>query len=74
MKIVVDVRRDAEAVVWYAVSRGRTGLTTESESLDALRQRILAVLPDLLEQDMTAIDVELVVHGNSQASGPIAAE
>jgi hypothetical protein len=75
MKLVVDVRWDAEASVWYAVSRGKTGLATESESLDLLRQRILAVLPDLLGVDGSGdVEVELVVHGISAAAGPIAAE
>lgn len=75
MKLIIDVRWDAEASVWYALSRGKTGLATESESLDALRQRILAVLPDLLDRpDMTSVDVELVVHGISTAPNPIAAE
>jgi broad specificity phosphatase PhoE len=74
MKLIVDVSWDDEASVWYAVSRGQTGLATESESLDGLRERILAVLPDLLDLPPDKIDVELVVHGISAASGPIAAE
>ncbi len=74
MKLIVDVRWDDEASVWYAVSRGQTGLATESESLDGLRERILAVLPDLLDLPPDKIDVELAVHGISAASGPIAAE
>ncbi|MDX8513834.1 DUF1902 domain-containing protein [Mesorhizobium captivum] len=75
MKLVVDVRWDSEASVWYAVSRDKTGLATENESLDGLRQRILAVLPDLLDLDDAAeLDVELVVHDISTASNPLAAE
>ncbi|RWC29270.1 MAG: DUF1902 domain-containing protein [Mesorhizobium sp.] len=75
MKLVVDVRWDNEASVWYAISRGKTGLATESESLDDLRQRILAVLPDLLDlEDVEELDVELVVHDISTASNPLGAE
>ncbi|MBA3446544.1 MAG: DUF1902 domain-containing protein [Pseudaminobacter sp.] len=75
MKLIVDVNWDAEASVWYAVSRGKAGLATESESLDSLRERVLAVLPDLLDlNDASAIDVKLVVHSISTASNPIAAE
>lgn len=71
MKIVADVRWDGEARVWYAVARGKIGLATESESLDELRERILSVLPDLLDMpDLTGIDV----HGISTAQKPIAAE
>jgi hypothetical protein len=75
MKLIVDVRWDDEASVWYAISRGKIGLATESESLDGLRERILLVLPDLLDlKDVADIDIELVVHGISAASNPIAAE
>lgn len=74
MKLTVDVRWDADASVWYAISREKTGLATESESLDGLRERILAVLPDLLDLPPEKIEVELVVHGISAAPGPIAAE
>lgn len=74
MKLTVDVRWDAEASVWYALSRGKTGLATESTSLDGLRERILAVLPDLLDLPAKELEVELVVHGISTNSGPIAAE
>lgn len=73
MNLVVDVRWDEEASVWYAVSAGQTGLATESGSLDGLRERILAVLPDLLEP-ADEIEVELIVHDISATSGPIAAE
>ena len=75
MKIVADVRWDDEARVWYAIARDKVGLTTESESLDGLRERILSVLPELLDlPDVTGLDVELVVHGISAAHKPIAAE
>jgi hypothetical protein len=75
MKIVADVRWDGEAQVWYAIGRNKIGLATESGSLDGLRERILSVLPDLLDKpDLTGLDVELVVHGISDAQKPIAAE
>lgn len=75
MKIVADVWWDGEARLWYAVGRGKIGLATESESLDGLRERILSVLPDLLDMpDLTGIGVELIVHGISTAQKPIAAE
>lgn len=71
MNLVIDVRWDPEAAVWYAVSRDKTGLATEAASLDALRERILLVMPDLFE-DTAIADIELVVHGLSKTS--IAAE
>jgi len=54
MKLTIDVRWDDEASVWYAVARGKVGLATESESLDGVRDRILAVLPDLIGIDSAA--------------------
>jgi hypothetical protein len=75
MKLTIDVRWDGEASVWYAVSRNKTGLATESDSLDGLRERILSVLPDLLGSEaMANIEVELIVHGISKPEGQIAAE
>lgn len=71
MKLIVDVRWDDHASVWYAVSRDKTGLATEAASLDELRDRILLVVPDLFETIVIS-DIELVVHGLSKT--PIAAE
>lgn len=70
MKLVVDVRWDEEASVWYALSRGKTGLATEADSLDGLRERVLLLLPDLFDAD--GIEVELVVHASFKAT--VAAE
>lgn len=73
MKIVVDVRWDDEADVWYAVARGKIGLATEHASLDGLRERMVAVLPDLLDlKHGKNIDLEMIVRFPSPA--PIAAE
>lgn len=60
MTLTIDVRWDGEASVWYGVSRDETGLATESPTLDGLRQRIISVLPDLMEH--AEIDVEMIVH------------
>ena len=54
MKLTIDVRWDGEASVWYAISRNKSGLATESDSLDGLRERILSVLPDLLGSEAMA--------------------
>jgi hypothetical protein len=74
MKIVIDVRWDAEAEVWYAVSRGGTGLMTEAPTLDALRERIIAVAPDLFDLPVSDIEIEMIVHGLLKHSSQIAAE
>lgn len=75
MKMTIDVRWDGEASVWYAISRNKSGLATESESLDGLRERILSVLPDLLGSEVAAdTEVELIVHGISRPESRVAAE
>lgn len=48
IKIKVDIRRDAEANVYFAVSND-IGLAVESESLDGLVNEIHAALPILLQ-------------------------
>ena len=75
MKLTIDVRWDGEASVWYAISRNKSGLATESASLDGLRERILSVLPDLLGPEaMADLEVELIIHGISKPESRIAAE
>lgn len=75
MKIVIDANWDNEANVWCAVAREELGLVTEASSLDALRDRISAMLPDLLEHGgATEVAFDLVVHSAGGLSGPIAAE
>ena len=74
MKLSIDVRWDSEASVWYAISRNKAGLATESDTLDGLRERILSVLPDLLGPEVAAdTEVELIVHV-SKPENRIAAE
>lgn len=66
--IVIDANWDDEAGVWYAVARGEIGLATEAQTLDVLRERIIAVLPDLLDLGPDAdAPFDLVVHTGGSA-------
>ncbi len=47
---------DAEARVWYTLDCDVPGLVTEGETLERLRERAAAVLPELLELNAKEID------------------
>ena len=48
---VIDVQWDAEADVYVATSEDVPGLATEAGSLDALIERVKAVVPELLRDN-----------------------
>lgn len=47
---------DPEAKVWYTLDCDVPGLVTEGETLERLRERAMAVLPELLEDNAHQID------------------
>ena len=49
---------DPEAMMWYTLDCDVPGLVTEGETLERLRDRALAVLPELLEDNAHLIDLE----------------
>jgi predicted RNase H-like HicB family nuclease len=49
---------DAEAQVWYTLDCDVPGLATEGETLERLRERAAAVLPELLEDNASHIAPE----------------
>lgn len=62
MRVVkFEVRRDDEAGVWYAFSTTDRGLVTEAETVEALRARLKALVPDFLETD-EELRIDLEVH------------
>jgi hypothetical protein len=50
-EFLVTAAWDDEAKVWVATSDDIPGLVTEAPNLDLLRERILAVVPELLEDN-----------------------
>ena len=55
-KLLVTAQWDDEAKVWVATSQDIPGLVTEAASLDALLERVLAVAPELLEDNAHLLD------------------
>lgn len=49
---------DAEAHVWYTIDCDVPGLVTEGETLERLRERAAAVMPELLADNAELIDAE----------------
>lgn len=45
---------DAEAEVWYVVDSDVPGLATEADTPDALFQKLLVMIPELLEANHVA--------------------
>lgn len=49
---------DADAGVWYTLDCDVPGLVTEGDTLERLRERAVAVLPELLEDNAHLISKE----------------
>ena len=61
-KIVVHAEWDEGAGVWVATSRDIDGLCVESETLEALRDKVLGAISDLLELNDENWPSEIPVH------------
>lgn len=57
-KFVVMAQWDGEAGVWVATSEDIPGLVTEAASLDELLRRVVAVAPELLEDNAHLVEGE----------------
>ena len=70
MRVVkFEVFRDDEAGVWWASSTTDPGITTEAETIEALRERLKLLVPDFLETDEELrIDLEVRVSDVVQAA------
>ena len=55
-KLLVTAQWDDEAKVWVATSDDILGLVTEAPSLDELLDRVLAVAPELLDDNAHLAD------------------
>lgn len=55
-KLLVNAQWDDEVGVWVATSDDIPGLATEAASLDELLSRVLAVAPELLEDNAHLIE------------------
>ncbi len=57
-KYVVTAEWDDEAEVWVASSEDVPGLVTEAATLDALYARVVAVVPELLDDNAHLLPAE----------------
>lgn len=55
-KFLVTAEWDETAAVWVATSEDIPGLVTEATTLDDLLKRIIAVAPELLEDNAHLLD------------------
>lgn len=69
--VVVRARWDAEASVWYVEDSDIEGLATEAASLEALRDRLRVIIPDLLSDRSDApdeLEVDLIAYAHDRLS------
>ena len=73
--IIVKATWDDEAKVWVAESDDIRGLATEAETLELLKDRILIMLPELLEHndcksDLPKIPVHIMAEQTASIANP----
>ena len=61
--ILVRALWDESAGVWVATSEDVPGLVTEADTLEAVRDRVLVMIPELMEANSVTSDLaEIPVH------------
>ncbi len=75
--ILVRARWDAEAAVWVATSEDVPGLVTEADTLEELRDKVLVMIPELLEangvaSDLAEIPVHIIAEQTTRITNPMA--
>jgi predicted RNase H-like HicB family nuclease len=61
--VLVRASFDDAAHVWVATSEDVPGLVTEADTLEALRSKLLVVIPELLEANGIVFDLpEIPIH------------
>ena len=65
---------DPEAGVWYTAETSIRGLNTSGETLEELRERLLLVIPDFLEDEMPQRATLHIIADRQDEFTPIAAE
>jgi len=68
-QITVNAEWDAEAKVWVATSDDVPGLITEAETVEALAEKLSAMIPELLEANgilvgdsVREVPINLIAH------------
>ena len=61
--ILVRALWDAEAAVWCATTDDVPGLTTEADTLEALRDKLVVMIPELMQANNVRSDLpEIPIH------------
>ena len=75
LSIIVRATWDDEAEVWVAQSADVQGLATEAPTLEELREKILAIIPELIElngveSNLPEIPVHIVAERTARIVNP----
>ncbi len=65
---------DDEAGVWYTAETSIRGLNSSGETLEELRQRLMLVIPDFLEDQMPDCALLRIIAEREDELVPMAAE
>jgi hypothetical protein len=65
---------DPEGGVWYTAETSIRGLNSSGETLDQLRERLLLLIPDFLEDQMPENAILHIIADREDELSPIAAE
>ena len=65
---------DPEAGVWYTAETSIRGLNSSGETLEELRERLMLVIPDFLEDEMPPHATLHIIADRDDEITPIAAE
>ncbi len=76
--IIVNAVWDDEADVWVATTEDLTGLTTEAASLEALREKLVVMIPELLEangivMNSPELTIQIIAEQTTHIPNPLAA-
>jgi hypothetical protein len=65
---------DEEAQVWYTAETSIRGLNTSGDTLEELRERLMLIIPDFLEDQMPPRAVLHIIAERDDELSPMAAE
>jgi predicted RNase H-like HicB family nuclease len=65
---------DEEAGVWYTAETSIRGLNTSGDTLEELRERLMLLIPDFLEDQMPEGALLRIIAEREDAFLPVAAE
>ena len=65
---------DAEAGVWYTAETSIRGINSSGETLEELRERLMLLIPDFLEDQMPQGALLHIIAEREDELTPIAAE